>query len=306
MNNAPYSYAEINQYNGTLNPSTVHIRNTATHFYFRKYLLQRAMGVFKWTLPKSWSKRYFLYTLYNRGYVAVVNTDKFGIIPQACGLQGFNVFYEPTHAIIQNPLFRPTTAQIGTQTELIRLQPDYSSAMDIINSYADKLTLAFQAIDINLVNSHVCTVFFAQNKSAAESYKKMFDSISSGNPAVVLDSKMLDAQGNKQWEMWNRDIKNSYLVSDLLEDVRKIMNMFDNIIGIHNANTEKKERQIVDEVNANNEETENLRDVWFGMLKEDLEKVRAMFGYSTADLNIEMKGGDSDEQRGNAFNPGAV
>ena len=297
MSDAPFYYNQIMMNNGSTNPSTVHIRNTATHNYFKKYLLQRCIGVFDWTLPKNWDKRYFLYTLYQRGWLCVINTDKFGIIPQMCGLQGFNVFYEPRTALIQNPLFHPVQAVIHKDTELIRLQPDYSSIMDIVNTYADKLTLAFQSVDINLLNSHLSYVFFAKNKATAESYKSLYDSIAAGNPATVIDKNLMDERGNKTWDVFSRDLKSNYLVTDLLSDIRKIMNMFDNEVGIPNANTEKKERQIVDEINANNEETMCLSDLWLEMLQEDLERVRKMFGYTKRQLNVKRKKVSTNERQ---------
>ena len=57
-------------------------------FMFARYLLQKAISVFEWTLPETWNKDYFLYALYCFGHLAIVNTDKFGVIPQACGLMG--------------------------------------------------------------------------------------------------------------------------------------------------------------------------------------------------------------------------
>ena len=72
----PADYAYINVYNASRSPSTVHVKNTRLRNYFRKYLLQKAMSVFKWTLPEEWDKDYFLYTLYGMGFISVLNTDK--------------------------------------------------------------------------------------------------------------------------------------------------------------------------------------------------------------------------------------
>ena len=105
-NGIPASYDYINAANAAVSPSTVHCRNTALSQYFRRYLLQKAMSLYKWKLPEHWSKNYFLYVLYCWGYIAVVNTSKFGVIPQGCTLTGYNVFYQPTNAIITNPLLR--------------------------------------------------------------------------------------------------------------------------------------------------------------------------------------------------------
>ena len=62
-NGIPASYDYINASNAAVSPSTVHCRNTALSQYFRRYLLQKAMSLYKWKLPEHWSKNYFVYVL---------------------------------------------------------------------------------------------------------------------------------------------------------------------------------------------------------------------------------------------------
>ena len=50
---APYYYDYINKQNSTVKPSTVHIHNTGLSMFFKRYLLQRAISVFKWKLPET-------------------------------------------------------------------------------------------------------------------------------------------------------------------------------------------------------------------------------------------------------------
>ena len=52
----PMGYGEINLYNAEFSPSTVHCKNTYLQRYFRKYLLQKAISVFKWKLPEEWDE----------------------------------------------------------------------------------------------------------------------------------------------------------------------------------------------------------------------------------------------------------
>ena len=42
------TYDYINLYNASRSPSTVHVKNTRLRNYFRKYLMQKAISVFKW------------------------------------------------------------------------------------------------------------------------------------------------------------------------------------------------------------------------------------------------------------------
>lgn len=272
------TYDYINLYNASRSPSTVHVKNTRLRNYFRKYLLQKAMSVFKWTIPDEWDKDYFLYTLYCRGFISILYTDRYGVICQECSPGGYNLYYRPSYVIVTNPLIRNTlTLNIDSDCVLMKLQPDYSSIMDIVGFYADQLALCAEALGMNLVNTKSATVFGAESKAQAEAYKKMYDNTSEGDPAVVIGKKLLNDDGTPNWFPFTQHIKESYVASDVLSDMRKIEAMFDTEIGIPNANTDKRERLIADEVNANNVETATRCELWMETLQKGIDKANTMF-----------------------------
>lgn len=280
----PAHYDHINVQNSVIQPSTVHCQNTGLQWYFQRYLLQRIMSVFKWELPENWAENYFQYVLYCWGYISVFETDKFGVIPQACGLQGYDVMYQPTNAVISNPLLTGIlTPRIGRECTIIKLQPDYGGVMDIVNFYADLMSLCAEGVGVNLVNTKLSYVFFADNKAKAETFKKLFDNVASGEPAVVVDTNLKGDDGSVNWEMFNQDLKSVYITSDILSDMNKIVKMFDTKIGIPNANTDKRERLNADEVNSNNVDTVSLADMWLNELKKGCTKTRELFG-----INIDV------------------
>lgn len=279
MNGAPIFYDYQNAIISQSIPNTVHVKNVGLTRFFQRYLLQKAISVFKWKMPSTWSRDYFLYTLYCRGFIVIVNTDKFGVIPQGCGLKGYNVFYQPRSVIIQNPLISQTLEpEIGRNCVLLKLQPDFGGIMDLVSFYAQEMALASEAVDVNLLNSKLSYVFTASNKNAAESLKKLYDRIASGEPAVVVDKALYNDDGTVCWEAFQQNVGQNYIVSDLLSDLRKIEAEFDTKVGIPNANTDKKERLISDEVNANNVETRNLPELWLESLRQGCEVSRKMFG----------------------------
>lgn len=308
INGAPYYYNYINAETSQVTPSTVHVKDSGLCRYFTKYLLQKAMSVFEWDLPATWNKDYFLYVLYCWGYIAVINTDKFGVIPQGCGLKGYDVFYAPTHAVIANPLLSGILEpRIGTQCELLKLQPDFSGILDLVGHYAEQMALASQSVSVNLLNSKLSYVFTAKTKALAESLKKMYDQIASGEPAVVIDSRLKNAaDGEETWKSFEQNVGGNYIVTNLLTDLRKIEAMFDTEIGIPNANTDKRERLIQDEVNANNIETYSKCAMWLENLQDACKRVNDMFGLSIAVRwrEIPEMGGVSDD--GNIEPVGAV
>lgn len=274
----PASYWDKNLYNAFRSPSTVHVKNTRLQSYFRKYLLQKAISVFTWNLPEEWDKDYFLYTLYGMGFISVLYTDKYGVICQQCAPGGYNLYYRPSYVIVTNPLLdKALTLNIDKDCVLIKLQPDYSSIMDIVSYYADQMALCSEAMGVNLVSTKTGTVFGAESKAQAEAYKKMFDNLSEGDPAVVIGKKLLNDDGTPTWFPFTQHVKESYIVSDVLSDMRKIEAMFDTEIGIPNANTDKRERLIADEVNANNVETASRSELWLETIRKELTKANDMF-----------------------------
>lgn len=285
MSGPPYSYEELNLAAASVNPSTVHTSNTeAFHYYFR-YLMQYAISQFKWTLPETWDPDYFLYVLYCRGYLAVINTDRFGVIPQQCTLRGLNVFYHPTEAIIANPLLPSgTVRKINNDCVIIKLQPDYRSICDKIALYADQMALCDEVMQVNLYNSQLSYVMAAGNKAAAESFKKLYDIIHSGNPAVVIDKNLFDADGNPTWQPFDKDVKSSFIVDQIQTVKEHLKDQLLTELGIPNANTLKKERLVVAEVESNGAETAILPDMWLEHIKAECKRANEMFN-----LNISVE-----------------
>lgn len=300
----PYSSYEENLFNASFSPSTVHVNNTRLRRYFQKYLLQKAISVFKWNLPEDWDEDYFKYTLYGMGYIAVLNTRSFGVICQGGALGGYNLYYRPSYIIITNPLIKESiTAYINRDCAIIKLQPDYSSIMDIVSYYADQLALSAEALGMNLVNVKTGVVFPADDKALAESYKKMFDKINSGDPAVVVGKKLFDQDGKPAWFPFVQNMKQNYIASDVLSDMRKIEAMFDTDIGIPNANTDKKERLVTDEVNANNVETATRCELWLESIRKGVDKANEFYNLDISvdwrvDPKTDIKDNWSDKEEG--------
>ena len=284
--NLPKSYEFENLYNSMRSPSTVHCRNTALVEFYTRYLLQKVISVFEFTgLPETWADNYFKYVLFGEGVIAVINTDRYGVICQNCGLSGYNVFYQPTTVLVANPLLpglREFT--VGENCQIIKLQPNYSGVMDLVTTYADLMALALETTGANLLNSKLSYVFFADNKTAAESFKKLYDKLASGEPMAVIDKNLLKEDGSVAWQMFTQNVGANYVTGELLNDMKTIEDQFNTIVGIPNANTQKRERMITDEVNANNVDTQSRVNLWLETMQKDIEKVNAMFG-----LNIAVK-----------------
>ena len=278
ISNVPYEYDIINLYNA----NSIY---TILANYFRRYLLQKVISVYEWkNLPEKWNKTFFYYILYGFGFIAILNTDKYGVIPQNGTLYGRDIFYQPTNVVITNPLLRGILRPaIGKECEIIKMQPDYGNCLDIVCHYADLLALTTQTYGVDLVNSKLAYVFTAGNKASAETFKKLFDRIASGEPAVVYDKDLLNSDGTPNWQTFSQNLSQNYIGDKLLDDYKKTLDMFDTEIGIPNANTQKKERMITDEVNQNNIGTQTKAELWLETMKDGCKKVNKMFN-----LNIDV------------------
>ena len=277
--NIPFDYEYTNAYNASANPSTMHAYNTGLARMFRRYLTQKAISTITIdNQPDTWENNYLMYGLFLWGHIAVIEVNRYGVIPQWCTLAGFNVYRQPTRAIIANPVFRKSyRLVIGDECEIIKLAPDYGGIYDIISYYADLLAVTSETMGVNILNSKLSYVFAASNKASAEAFKKLFDKVASGEPAAVIDKDLFLDDGTPAWQYFAQDLNKNYIAPDLLQTLRQIEAEFDTIIGIPNANTDKKERLITDEVNANNTETASRVGLWVETINKDLEKVNSMF-----------------------------
>lgn len=295
MSVPPYSYEQVNAYTSPVTPSVVRTKGNALSYYFRKYLFLEAVSMVKWTLPDTWPQNRLEYLVFGEGGVSVFNTDRYGLVYDHMGLTGLNVFYNPTHTVVANPFIKGTKyLQIGKQCEIIHLQPDYRGMVDIVAYYGDMMALAAQTIQSNLINSRLAYVFAAANKAGAESFKKMFDQIMQGNPAVFVDSALLKtyksgASGQAPWMYFATDLKGNFITNELLTALKTIKALFDTEVGIPNTNTSKKERMLTDEVNSNNVETAAKASLWLDSLQRGCERVHKLFGLDKSTLWVDWR-----------------
>lgn len=293
----PYSYDINNTYNSILSPSTMHATDTGLSAFFQRYLIQRAMAVPKFTMPDEWAENYFLFTLFYLGYVIVIRTDKYGVIPQHGTLGGYNVMYQPNYAIVSNPLLKGSGTRkliIGRDCEIIKLQPTYLGIWDIVSYYADNMANTAAAAAVNTLGSKLSYLFAAKNKTAAESFKKALDKILSGEPAVVVDKDLFDEEGPKEFVNFTNKLSDNFITPELMECLRKWERMFDAAVGIPTTNNEKKERVTSYEINGNNMESCIMTDMWMDDMKKQCEKVSELFGIKlSVDWRVrpDMEGG---------------
>lgn len=285
----PLNYQQVNIAAGSYTPSSVKSYNNKTFAFWERALFQRAQSVLDFTVPKEWDgkvKDFFLYCLFKYGYIAISENEKFGQFFQPCTLSGFDFYYQPTKAIIANPMYN-AELEIGKEVEILKLTPDYMGAWDIIWYYAEKLSILDNAINMSLINNKFAFFLGARNKGAGQALKKMLDLVNQGEPAVVYDMKLLNDPTDKEmpFQQWQRDnLKNSYLTTDQLMDFQTLLNNFDAEIGIPTIPYQKKERMVTDEATARTYDAKARSITWFNTLTSSIEEIKKL--YPSLDLSV--------------------
>lgn len=283
--NPPIYYDYANQLYNAETPTGTHPRDNLTTAYYVRYLLKRAMAMFKFTLPEAWDENYFKYVLFCWGYLCVINSPRFGVIPQQCTLSGYNVFYRPAYTLVTNPLMTGGNGngryKIGSKTELICLQPDFSGILDICTLHAERLAYIHEALIMNLQNSKLAYLFLTDDKAAAQLFKAAIDQVQQGQIAVAAGSKLKDKKtGELRYQFINNDIRSNFIAGELLDAMRVEFSNFDSKLGIPNVAYEKKERINTAEANMSRFESETLLDTMYTTMSSGIDKVNKMFGLS--------------------------
>ena len=294
----PMYYNLLDYFNSQSQPSTFHSQNTALTKYFQKYLLQKILGVLTIEgAPEEWDLDFVKNVLLLDGFFAIVDTPEFGVIPQPCTLSGRDIFYQPSTVIVTNPLLHsPIEKRIHEECALVKLQPNYGGVWDLISYYADQLSITSEAIGSNLINAKLAMVFAAQDKAQAESFKKMYDRLSSGEPAVFIDKKLKGVDGEVTWETFVQNLGQNYIGNTLLADLKAIENEFCSKVGIPNSNFQKQAHLLESEVQSNNADTQVLLKLWLSTMEKGLDDANKLFG-----LNLSCKAEFEEELKEDAY-----
>lgn len=300
----PFFYNTLNSVDGMIHPSFLHVHNTGLARFFKRYLLQDVLSVFSFKLPEWWDADFFRYNLLGVGFVAVINTDKFGAIPMNCTLGGQNVFYRPNTACIANPLIRQRgPLVIGRECALIKMQPDYSGVAEIVDTYGDLMTLCWQCAAVNILNSHLSYIGEADSKAQAETLKKLYDNIASGVPAVVQRTGSKAGEG---LHLLTQNVGQNFIAGDVLEVLQKIQAAFRAEIGIPNIQNEKKERLITGEIARGDMFTRSKAQMWLDEMREGMRQAEKLFPQIRGKLGVEFSMEVMERAGSDTLDSGAV
>lgn len=275
----PTDFEGLNSYS-SMRSVAGRVQNDFNTAFYMRALWQRAIAGTTFKLPKSWrrAKRYFKNVLFSLGYIGVIDSPKYGVIPQICTFSGYGLYLQPVEMIVNQPLVE-FTGTIGENCELIHLCGDFRGIWDIVEHYAIRLNVAITSLDCALMNERISLLAAGKSKQASETLKYLYEKISAGEPFAVYDKAIkndsLDGNDEPIW-VYSQDVASQYISDKLLADIDTILMQFDKEVGIA-AVGEKKERMLTDEIAMQNEDACARSSTWFENLSDSFDLVNELF-----------------------------
>ena len=281
----------LNHFN--LQPSEVKGRANAGVEFYKRLLYTKLYSTLDFTLPETWKKNYFRFWLFHLGCLGVVYTNEYGWICQPFSVVKLDLYYNPKVIEVYNQFIKtPKIGAVGINAGIIKCMDDYFGLDDIVTRYATDLAQCDRSIEVNLMNSNVTAFFKAKSKKEADAIREAYGQATTGKPLVIINKEVMgDDEGI---ETMLPNMKNNFLVNDLLQARRGILNAFLTEIGIRNANYDKKERLNSQEVNENNDETSAVISVIYDNIKKSMEEVNRISGLGLdVKLHYDYEEGDT-------------
>jgi hypothetical protein len=220
--------------------------NMAVFSDYYKRLRLLALSLFEWeNLPESMNERFLEQCLYWYGKAAIVNDDNLGIINTKCTpSESLNIYGESTEYHCYSTGYDadfPLDDMVYVRNNLEALPTDAT-----IQLFAQRLYEAERTIDVNIKAQKTPVIILCDEKQRL-TMKNIYMKYD-GNEPVIYGKKGLDIDDIKVLRT------DAPFVADKLEEYkRNVWSEALSFLGINNVMTEKKERLVTGEVDANNQ-----------------------------------------------------
>lgn len=218
-------------------------KNHTDQLYNR--FLNLALNRFKWSnLPNGVTSRKIEEFLVQHGQVMFFKENGVFIVLPSYGVGRYDIYNEPiSYNVIGNNYNRTIDRDDGV---IIRNNATASNDFDDLVLFAERINEVEQTMDINLNAQKTPFVVLCDEKERL-TFKNIMNQVHKFKYAIF---------GSKKLSLNSIDVlqtKSDFLLDKLQDHKNSLMNELLTFLGINNNNTDKKERLLVDEVNANNE-----------------------------------------------------
>lgn len=249
---------------------------TFTDYYYRLMLLSRT--VFKWeNLPNGIDEKWIERYLYIDGQCLFFKDKTKGFMVARCNPSGqINNYDEYTHLKPYGTNYQGKSLENGEECILIRNNDEMIPTSYTLKLYAYRLAEITRTIDIN-INAQKTPLIILCSDKQKQSLKQVMNKWSGYEPMIFGD-KNLDLSG---FDVLKTDAP---IVFDKLQKHKhEIWNECMTFLGINNANMDKRERLVDDEVQANNEQIDMSANVMLKAREWACKQINDKY-----DLNIKV------------------
>jgi hypothetical protein len=270
----------------------INMKSTAKNFndltyqdYFYK-LKMLAMARFEWDeLPNGIDEKWIERFLFEDGHCVFFIDDLRGPMVAKCTLEGVNSYGEPTSIVPVGVDIESRRLTPGEDCVLIQNNDERIPTSRFIQLFAYRLAQTTRAIDVN-VNAQKTPILILGTDKQKLSLKNLYAQYT-GNEPVIFGDKGIDTEVMKVL-----NTQAPVVFPQLHEHKQNIWNECLTFLGINNANTDKRERLIKDEVEANNTHIDLSAECFLKSRENAVEQINKLFGE-----HIEVKvRGTADEK----------
>lgn len=241
-----------------------------------------ALNRFVWEgLPPGLESRHIERALFEYGQCAFYDDNEVGLLClPAVNSNNINVYGDPTSLVLHG-IGYSKDVKMNDVVRILNNDSGYPTA-HTVNYYVNKIYEVDKAMDKNLKKIKLPYVI-ATTKSNEQSMKILLNKIKSDEDEIFYDEKISNSS-DLGVHVLNTNVP--YLIDKLQAHKNDLMCEFLTVMGLNNsnANNNKKERLLVDEVNVNNGEILMHLDVDFKNRQKACELINEKFG-----LNISVK-----------------
>lgn len=268
---------------GTFAANPAQDRMTMTNIMYVQHLTELCVNRFEWKgLPDEVDPRFLEMNLFWRALTVFFKheaTGKFMTL-QGAGAGMPNFQDVPTNFVVTSPNIN-INLTLESGVDCVPIWANYLRIPELnkVNLYASKLASLDRTIEINTENLRG-TKMVAVPEGQKQSALNVVQQMAQGVPVVFGTSKMselveqitvIDLSGT------------SGTVAELLDAKAHLWNECMTMLGINNANQDKKERLVASEVSANDEQVESTRYIALNARQYAAKQINDLFN-----LNVEV------------------
>lgn len=256
------------------------ITNIITESFLYKRFKMLMLNQFKWNnLPEGMEERFIERILFEEGKVLFFKDKLNGFLVLPCLEHGTpNVYGE--YLSWRATGFNYNYIAKAEECVLIENNKLRVASREAVLYFVNQLYEVIRTRDVNIKTLKAPFVFLCDDKNLL-TFKKIFEKIDENEYAIFADknTKLEDLVS-----ILETGVKP--FTSELTDVYHDIMNEALTYLGINNANTDKKERLITSEANANNQLIDSCAEMFLEARKRACEEINKKFGLN---ISVELR-----------------